>query len=121
MQQEQRLLRALAFDTNVELPQRLLLNCLRVLRAPRALCELSSALLNDNMAHAARVEAGSSSAAAGVLAAAAIELGACMLRVRLPARWWLALSVQEEAVGAACHRMLDSYTSRTEASQSGVV
>ena len=68
---EQLLLRELGYDTSFDDRQVLLLNSLRLLRAPRALYELAVALLNDFCGRAA-----SEQRPARIVVAAAIGLGA---------------------------------------------
>ena len=103
---EQRLLRALAYETACGDPQVLALNMLRTLGAPRALYEMCVALLND----AGRSCAGMP---AHVVAAAALPLGASALELPLPVSWQRTLEVEHdaEAVTAACHALLDAYPS----------
>ena len=101
---EQRLLRALGYDTACTDAQVLLLNALRAFGAPRALYELSVAMLNDGAGACACLPA-------RVSVAAAITLGAAALEVPLPAHWQRTLEVDgdPQALAAACHAMLDAY------------
>ena len=108
---EQRLLRALGFNTRTAQPHVLLLNVLRALGAPRALYDLSTALLNDGCG------AGVSTAFnSRVLVAAVIGLGAAMLELPLPPGWRDVLEVSDHAVESACHALLDCYLGRTPVS-----
>lgn len=101
---EQRLLRALGFNTRTAQPHVLLLNVLRALGAPRALYDLSAALLNDGCG------AGVSTAFnSRVLVAAVIGMGAAMLELPLPPGWRDVLEVNDHAVESACHALLDCY------------
>ena len=101
---EQQLLRASAFDTFVEQPLLFLLNYLRVLRAPQALCELSVGFVNDSIfsAECARRPA-------KVIATAAIALSASVLGHTLPAQWWVAFDVSLSALTDMAHELLDLY------------
>ena len=118
---EQRLLRALAYDTRVAQPQLLLLNCLRVFGAPRALCQLAVALLNDGIVGGGVCSATWEDEGCGgndgdaplfnerYLVAAVLGLGASMLEVPLPTGWQMILEVDEASVADACHAILDVY------------
>ena len=110
---EQNLLRALAFDAECDDRQVLLLNSLRLFRAPLVQYKLSVALLNDCTGIAACERY-----AARVLVAAAMALSAEMLELQvLPDRWLDILEVSSNSLTGACHAMLDAYsqTSRTKA------
>ena len=64
----------MAFDTAVEQPLLLLLNYLRSLGAPHALCELSVALANDSVLSAACMQQPARLTAAAALGVAATLL-----------------------------------------------
>lgn len=100
---EQLVLRELGFDTSFEDAQVLLLNSLRLFRAPKALYELSVSLLNDTMhtLHELRTSR--------VLVAAAICVGAELLGLPLPAGWHGVLEVETSVLATACHAVLDVY------------
>ena len=76
---ESYLLRALAFDVEVVLPHRYLLNYARSLRAPRAVVQVAWGLTNDFFETALCVRA-----LPHVVACAALQLAALMLKVTLP-------------------------------------
>ena len=101
---EQLLLRELGYDTSFEDRQVLLLNSLRLLRAPRALYELAVALLNDFCGR-------SDQRPARIVVTAAIGLGAQLLELPLPTGWSQILEVDLAAPAfvATCHAMLDVY------------
>lgn len=105
VQQEQLLLRYLAFDTAVEQPQPLALHYLLLLRAPRGLTEASIAVLNDAVATSAECAA----LVPRLLATAAIAVAAELLQVRLRERWWAAFDVHEAELAGACHAILAAY------------
>ena len=94
----------MAFDTFVEQPLLLLLNYLRVLRASQALCEMSTALLNDSALSAACARH-----PARVTACASISLAAGMLGHPLPVQWWVAFDVDLCALEASAHSILDLF------------
>jgi len=112
LRDEQQLLRDLAFDIGAnQESQGLLLSYLRIIRAPRSLCELSCALLNDS-AGAARL----ASCPPNLLAAAAIQLASTLLQRPVTSqtgseaeRWWVACDVEEDALASTCHLLLDMY------------
>jgi transcription initiation factor TFIIIB Brf1 subunit/transcription initiation factor TFIIB len=76
---ESYLLRALAFDVEVALPHRYLLNYARSLRAPRALVQVAWGLANDYFETALCVRTPPQA-----VACAALQLAALMLRITLP-------------------------------------
>lgn len=100
---EQLLLRELGFDTGFEDAQVLLLNSLRLLRAPKALYELSVALLNDASMRLREPRP------SRVIAAAAISLAAEMLALPLPNGWAGVLEVEASALAEASHAILAIY------------
>ena len=78
VREEQLVLRALSFDTSTgQPPSALLLAYLSVMRAPRPLCELSCALLNDSACQPSLSHLASSP---NVLAASVIHLASSLLR-----------------------------------------
>ena len=100
---EMLLLRELGFDTGFEDAQVLLLNSLRLFRAPKALYELSVALLNDATTQLREPRP------SRVLVAAAIGLAAEMLALPLPTRWPGVLEVEAVALSEASHAILAIY------------
>ena len=112
LREEQQLLRDLAFDISADQEsQGLLLSYLCVMRAPRPLCELSCALLNDSAGAPRLVKC-----PPNLLASAAIQLASTLLQRPVTtqtgseaARWWVACDVEEEALATTCHLLLDMY------------
>jgi hypothetical protein len=113
---EQRLLRALGFDTSCIDPQVLLLNVLRACSCSLALCELSVAVLNDGTHALAALPP-------RLRVAAALQVGASALGLALPTHWQQLLGVDGEphALAAACHALLDSYDPRRGTSELSIV
>ena len=112
LRDEQQLLRDLAFDISAnQESQGLLLSYLCVIRAPRPLCELSCALLNDS-AGAPRL----AKCPPNLLAAASIHLASTLLQRPVTTQtgadapcWWVACDVEEDALATTCHLLLDIY------------
>jgi len=96
---ESYLLRALAFDVEVALPHRFLLNYARSLRAPRALVQVAWGFVNDSFESA---EA-SLRTEPHAVACAAVQLAAALLQVELPAGGSGAAGA-DAALGAAAGR-----------------
>jgi len=78
------------------------------MRAASPLCELSCALLNDSSAQASLL-----TCSPNLLAASVIHLASSLLRTPIQApRWWVAFDVEEAALVATCHLLLDMYAAQ---------
>mmetsp|Transcript_81118 Transcript_81118/g.161309 ORF Transcript_81118/g.161309 Transcript_81118/m.161309 type:complete len:149 (-) Transcript_81118:160-606(-) len=89
---------------DVPQPQILLFNTLRLLRAPRALCSLAVALLNDG----ARCDA-CMIFPVRELVAGAIGIASEALRHPLPVDWLPALEVDDSSYRGVCHALLGMF------------
>lgn len=101
---EQSILRAIAFDTNVPQPQVLLLNYLRLVEAPHAVCVLAVAILNDGTSDEVCAAHPGRELVAGAMGLAAEALG-----IPLVSSWRLVLEVDDAAYDCMCHALLSIY------------